>query len=74
MTYCGRLGVESSELIAYLTAVPGVTPIAPGANPATWMLEVTGGAMATTVSSADADFPELYKVCPRGIPIVNGVF
>lgn len=36
MTYCGGLGAESSELIAYLQAVPGVTPIQPGANPATW--------------------------------------
>ena len=36
MTYCGRLGEESSELITYLQAVPGVTPIQPGANPATW--------------------------------------
>ncbi len=36
MTYCGRLGEESSELIAYLQAVPGVAPIHPGANPATW--------------------------------------
>ena len=36
MTYCGRLGEESSELIAYLQAVPGVAPIQPGANPATW--------------------------------------
>ncbi len=36
MTYCGRLGQESSELIAYLQAVQGVPPIQPGANPATW--------------------------------------
>lgn len=36
MTYCGRMGEESCELIAYLQAVPGVTPIKPGANPATW--------------------------------------
>lgn len=36
MTYCGRMGEESCDLIAYLQAVPGVTPIKPGANPATW--------------------------------------
>ena len=59
MTYCGRLGEESCDLIAYLQAVPGVTPISPGANPATWMLEVS---VAGTVTAAPADFPEVYKV------------
>ena len=62
MTYCGMLGVESRTLIAYLEAVPGVTPISAGATPATWMMEVTGGSAATTVTASDADFPELYKV------------
>lgn len=38
MTYCGPLGEGSSALIEYLEAVPGVHPIQPGANPATWML------------------------------------
>lgn len=38
MTYCGPLGEGSSSLISWLTAVPGVHPIHPGANPATWML------------------------------------
>ena len=38
MTYCGPLGEGSSSLIAWLSAVPGVHPIHPGANPATWML------------------------------------
>lgn len=65
MTYCGMMGVESASLISYLQAVPGVTPIKAGANPATWMLEVTGGSAATAVTAADADFPELYKVLPQ---------
>lgn len=43
-----------------LKAFPGVEPIRPGYNPATWMLEVTGGSMATTFTSADIDFPEEY--------------
>ena len=38
MTYCGPLGEGSGSLIAWLSAVPGVHPIHPGANPATWML------------------------------------
>jgi hypothetical protein len=38
MTYCGPLGEGSSSLIAWLSCVPGVNPIQPGANPATWML------------------------------------
>ena len=36
LTYFGRLGFESGELIAYLEAQPGVAPIKPGYNPATW--------------------------------------
>ena len=34
--YFGPLGFESSALIAYLEAVPGVQPIRAGSNPATW--------------------------------------
>jgi hypothetical protein len=36
-------------------------PIQDGYNPATWMLEVTGGSMATTFQAADVDFPKEYK-------------
>lgn len=35
-SYFGPLGFESSALIAYLEAVPGVQPIRAGSNPATW--------------------------------------
>ncbi len=48
--------------MAYLEAQPGVEPIRPGYNPATWMLEVTGGSMSTTFKDAGQDFPTLYKV------------
>ena len=37
-------------------------PLRPGYNPATWMLEVTGGSMSTTFRDAGQDFPELYLV------------
>ena len=36
LTYFGPLGFESRQLIAYLEGQPGVTPIRPGYNPATW--------------------------------------
>ena len=55
-------------LISYLEDVPGVHPISPGENPATWMLEVTGGASVTGQSrAADVDFAEYYKV---GLPML----
>lgn len=60
LTYFGPLGVESSDLIRYLEGYQGVEPIRPGYNPATWMLEVTGGSMATTFAAADVDFTKMY--------------
>lgn len=67
LIYSGMLGRESSALIGYLDAVPGVHPITAGENPATWMLEVTGGASITGKSkSASVDFAEYYKV-----PLLN---
>jgi hypothetical protein len=63
LIYSGPLGKESSALIAYLEAVPGVHPITAGENPATWMLEVTGGASITGKSKATSmDFAEYYRV------------
>lgn len=60
LTYFGPLGEHSSALISYLESFPGVNQIRPGYNPSTWMLEVTGGSMATTFKAADLDFPEEY--------------
>ncbi|MEW5312137.1 MAG: hypothetical protein WDW38_003787 [Sanguina aurantia] len=37
-----------------------VMPLLSGFNPATWMLEVTGGSMATTVVAVAADWPAIY--------------
>lgn len=63
LIYSGPLGTQSSALIAYLEDVPGVHPISAGENPATWMLEVTGGASVTGQSrAASVDFAEYYKV------------
>lgn len=40
MAYFGPLGVNSCELIGYLTSIPGIVPPAEGYNPSGWMLEV----------------------------------
>jgi len=60
LIYFGPLGVESSDLIAYLESYEGVEPIKASYNPATWMLECTGGSMATTFKAADIDFADAY--------------
>ena len=52
LTYFGDLGRESRDLVGYLTAVPGTPPPAPGVNPSTWMLEVTGAAKALRAPAA----------------------
>ncbi|KAL6967069.1 Pleiotropic drug resistance protein 2 [Sarracenia purpurea var. burkii] len=55
--YTGPLGRQSHKLVEYFEAVPGVTKIKDGYNPATWMLEVT----ATSVEAQlDVDFAEIY--------------
>ena len=63
LIYSGLVGEQSSALIEYLEAVPSVQPIRAGENPATWMLEVTGGASVTGKSkAAKVDFVEYYEV------------
>eukprot|EP00884_Botryococcus_braunii_P004769 jgi/Botrbrau1/14293/Bobra.0369s0007.1 len=39
--YNGPLGHLSCDLIAYFSAIPGVSPIQEGTNPATWMLDIS---------------------------------
>ena len=39
---------------------PGCPKMLPGLNPATWMLEVTGGARSVTVKAVDMDWPARY--------------
>ncbi|KAF3960177.1 hypothetical protein CMV_015084 [Castanea mollissima] len=55
--YAGPLGRHSHKLIEYFEAVPGVTKIRDGYNPATWMLEVTAPSVETQL---DVDFAEIY--------------
>ena len=72
-SYFGPLGFESSALIAYLEAVPGVQAIRPGSNPATWCAQGSGGAawpVARPISGRDAAagvHPRL-QTCPRPRP------
>ena len=56
-TYAGPTGRESAELISYFEAVPGVPPIQPGMNPATWMLEITAFASEERLG---VDFAEIW--------------
>jgi hypothetical protein len=39
--YNGPLGFQSRSMVSYFEAIPGVQPISPTANPATWMLEIS---------------------------------
>ncbi|GLI71055.1 hypothetical protein VaNZ11_015971 [Volvox africanus] len=59
-TYFGPLGSQSADLISYFRAVPGTPALPSGFNPATWMLEVTGGSMATVLDRVDVDWPAHY--------------
>eukprot|EP00884_Botryococcus_braunii_P019076 jgi/Botrbrau1/5852/Bobra.0366s0033.1 len=68
LIYFGSLGLESCDLIGYFEAIPGVTAIAPGENPATWMLEVTGGTNITSrrQHGSHVEFDECYKESDLG--------
>ncbi|BDA47821.1 probable pleiotropic drug resistance protein 1 [Coccomyxa sp. Obi] len=55
--YFGPTGERSAELVSYFESVPGVPRITEGANPATWMLEVT--AMASE-DKLGMDFADVY--------------
>uniref|UniRef100_A0A5B7ABS0 Putative pleiotropic drug resistance protein 2-like n=1 Tax=Davidia involucrata TaxID=16924 RepID=A0A5B7ABS0_DAVIN len=55
--YAGPLGRQSHKLVEYFEAVPGVTKITEGYNPATWMLEVSSSAVEVQL---DVDFADIY--------------
>ncbi|KDO29394.1 hypothetical protein SPRG_05931 [Saprolegnia parasitica CBS 223.65] len=40
--FFGDLGTNANHLIEYFASIPDTPPLLPGANPATWMLEVIG--------------------------------
>ncbi|RLN89241.1 hypothetical protein BBJ28_00007821 [Nothophytophthora sp. Chile5] len=59
MVFFGELGEESSALIDYFQASPGVKPIQPGYNPATWMLECIGAGVGGGTGEV-LDFAEYF--------------
>uniref|UniRef100_K3WPQ7 ABC transporter domain-containing protein n=1 Tax=Globisporangium ultimum (strain ATCC 200006 / CBS 805.95 / DAOM BR144) TaxID=431595 RepID=K3WPQ7_GLOUD len=58
--FFGELGEDCCNLINYFEAIPGVTPITPGYNPATWILECIGAGVSNT-SAQDTDFVQVFK-------------
>ncbi|XP_047264907.1 pleiotropic drug resistance protein 1 [Capsicum annuum] len=69
--YVGPLGRESCHLIKYFEAIPGVSKIHEGYNPATWMLEVTSSSQEMALG---VDFTELYKnsdLCRRNKALIE---
>lgn len=55
--FFGPMGDSSERLIGYFEGVPGVKPIPPRHNPATWMLEVTSPGMEEALG---IDFAQAY--------------
>ncbi|XP_062172265.1 pleiotropic drug resistance protein 2-like isoform X2 [Alnus glutinosa] len=55
--YAGPLGLHSHKLVEYFEAIPGVSKINKGYNPATWMLDVSSTAIEAQL---DIDFAEVY--------------
>jgi len=74
--FFGRLGEQSSELVKYFTAIPGVRPIAQHQNPASWMLDQIGAGTGGTSTMVDvheeyrnsalglANTAEVARLCP----------
>ena len=60
--YAGPLGAESTELVAYFSAIPYVPPIGTGINPATWMLEISTPGMEDRLGINFADIYEHSSV------------
>ncbi|EEY60278.1 ATP-binding Cassette (ABC) Superfamily [Phytophthora infestans T30-4] len=61
MVFFGELGKDSCNLIKYFEAAPGVTPIEPGYNPATWMLECIGAGVGASSHTHGIDFAEYFS-------------
>jgi ABC-type multidrug transport system ATPase subunit len=56
--YCGPLGQRSHKLVEYFEAIPGISKIKEGANPATWMLDASS---VPVESRLGVDFAELFE-------------
>jgi len=56
--FFGQLGENCKNLIDFFESAPGVAPIKPQMNPATWMLDVIGA--GTIVSNNSVDYHSYY--------------
>ncbi|CAM6028215.1 unnamed protein product [Sphagnum balticum] len=56
--YCGPLGQRSHKLVEYFEAIPGISKIKEGYNPATWMLEASSVPVENRLG---VDFAELFE-------------
>lgn len=61
MVYFGALGQDCRTLINYFESAPGVAPIKPGTNPATWMLECIGAGVGKADGSEQTDFTRVFS-------------
>lgn len=59
LSTCRGLLLRCSLSLQHKTPT-GTTPLPAGQNPATWMLEVTGGSMAIATACNSVDWPALY--------------
>ncbi|KAH7477094.1 ABC transporter G family member 38 [Phytophthora ramorum] len=60
--YFGDVGPNCRDLVQYFEQLPGVAPLQPEANPATWMLECIGAGVNTgSKSSGGMDFADIFK-------------
>ncbi|KAF8708865.1 hypothetical protein HU200_030257 [Digitaria exilis] len=55
--YAGELGRQSHKLVEYFEAIPGVTKITEGYNPATWVLEISS---PLSEARLNMNFAEIY--------------
>ncbi|CAK4517617.1 unnamed protein product [Aphanomyces euteiches] len=58
--FYGDLGDKSSHLMEYFMRIPGTPEMAPGYNPATWMLEVIGAGVETK-SANTTDYVQVFQ-------------
>ncbi|ETP10193.1 hypothetical protein F441_14103 [Phytophthora nicotianae CJ01A1] len=57
--YFGDLGKRAQTMVDYFEAIPGVTPLREGYNPATWMLECIGAGVSRGNDNS-GDFVEVF--------------
>lgn len=55
MVFFGKLGEQANSMVDYFQAISSVEPLAPGRNPAAWVLECIGAGISTT-SAHEMDF------------------